>query len=199
MLSTTLKNTGQGSRHGNVSGGFCIVTSEHPSPGSFIMGKKHFNETHGQSSEKLYYIWKCIISRCYNNKDKGYLRYGGRGIRVYKPWINNPKLFINYVKKLHGYSDKIKMTLDRKNNDGNYVPSNLRWTDYHTQTANRGINKNNTSGYKGVTFNKHANKWQSHITVNWDPIYLGLYDSPYEASIARKNYILSNKLDEYGS
>ncbi len=39
MLHTTLKNTRQGSRLGNVSGG-SVVTIEHPSSGCFIMGIK---------------------------------------------------------------------------------------------------------------------------------------------------------------
>lgn len=43
---------------------------------------------------------------------------------------------------------------------------------------------NNTSGFKGVTWNKRASKWQSSIEKNEKYIYLGLYVSLEDAAKA---------------
>ena len=36
---------------------------------------------------ELYRIWKNIISRCYNKKDKWYKSYGGKGVTVDQRWL----------------------------------------------------------------------------------------------------------------
>jgi hypothetical protein len=40
------------------------------------------------------------------------------------------------------------------------------------------------SKYKGVTFNKHAKKFQSQIHLDYSTIYIGLYISEEEAALA---------------
>ena len=53
-----------------------------------------------------------------------------------------------------------------------------------TQTENNrnvGIQKNNTSGYKGVSWSKAAQKWLAQITVDRVNIYLGIFTSKEEA------------------
>ena len=47
------------------------------------------------------------------------------------------------------------------------------------------MNHNNTSGYKGVYFNKHANKWISQIVANNKIIYIGCFLTLDEARDAR--------------
>jgi hypothetical protein len=43
---------------------------------------------------------------------------------------------------------------------------------------NRGKLGNNTSGYKGVTFNKLTQRWRAQIAKDKKSIYLGEYDTP---------------------
>jgi len=45
------------------------------------------------------------------------------------------------------------------------------------------MNRNNLSGYKGVTLHRKG-KWKAKIQFNKKGIYLGLYDTPEEAAIA---------------
>ena len=52
------------------------------------------------------------------------------------------------------------------------------------------VAKNNTSGYKGVYFNKKANKWMSYIRYNNKLINLGLFVNPIDAAIAYNNKAL---------
>lgn len=46
--------------------------------------------------------------------------------------------------------------------------------------------KNNTSGVKGVVWNKAHNKWEAYISVHKERKYLGNYDSLAEAEKARR-------------
>lgn len=46
--------------------------------------------------------------------------------------------------------------------------------------------KDNTSGYKGISWNKNAQKWQVEIKIRGEKIYLGRYDNKENAIKARK-------------
>jgi hypothetical protein len=59
---------------------------------------------------------------------------------------------------------------------------NLRSCTHKENTRNCSIPKNNTSGFKGVTWHKNGKKWRSFIKVDYKQIHLGLYDSKIEAA-----------------
>jgi len=63
--------------------------------------------------------------------------------------------------------------------------SNLRPTTQRGNGANRrSLNKNNTSGYRGVVFSKEKRRWVAQIKVNYKTKRLGYFDSPQEAARA---------------
>ena len=61
---------------------------------------------------------------------------------------------------------------------------NLRICTNRQNSANSKLRKDRKSGYKGVSFNKNAKKWSSQIKVNYERIYLGIYDTPWKAAQA---------------
>lgn len=63
--------------------------------------------------------------------------------------------------------------------------SNLRVASNAQNMHNIGKYENNTSGYKGVSWHKAAQKWCAQIKVNGKRIYLGIYES---AELAHKAY-----------
>lgn len=86
---------------------------------------------------KLYLTHKGMMQRCYYERSIRYERYGGRGIRVHKPW-HNPAVFIVEILALLG-PRPVGRTLDRyPNNDGHYEPGNVRWATKKQQAQNRG-------------------------------------------------------------
>lgn len=61
---------------------------------------------------------------------------------------------------------------------------NLREATFIENLRNRGKYKNNTSGYKGVYFDKKRNSWFAKIFHEKKSIHLGTYNTPIEASKA---------------
>jgi hypothetical protein len=61
--------------------------------------------------------------------------------------------------------------------------TNLRWVTQQQNTQNRALAKNNTSGYKGVSFYK--GKWVSYIMVDGKQINLGHFEKIEEAVAVR--------------
>ena len=64
---------------------------------------------------------------------------------------------------------------------------NLRLATNSQNQQNRPAPKNNTSGYRGVTWHKQANKWMARLCHNKRRITIGFYDTPHEAYQAFKN------------
>jgi hypothetical protein len=62
--------------------------------------------------------------------------------------------------------------------------SNLREVTNKQNTENRGKQRNNTTGYKGVTYNKRLNKYIAQIQHNSKQMHIGVYSTAYEAHIS---------------
>lgn len=112
---------------------------------------------HGESSSRLkkatrlYRIWNLMRRRCLDPKARNYKDYGSRGIRICKEWQEYAP-FRDWAQN-NGYSEGL--TLDRKNNDGDYKPSNCRWLTRKEQNNN----KRNNVLIKAFGEIKNATQW----------------------------------------
>lgn len=86
---------------------------------SIISGKA--NKTHGMSQDRTYKCWSGMIQRCRNPNDHGYKDYGGRGIKICQRWSSFENFYADMGPRPDGLS------IERKNNDGDYEPSNCKW------------------------------------------------------------------------
>lgn len=91
------------------------------------------NKTHGGSRTRLYTIWSAMKRRCLNAKVSEYRWYGGRGIRVCQEWNS----FENFKMWAVNSGYRHNLTLDRKDTNKDYTPSNCRWIPLKEQAANR--------------------------------------------------------------
>lgn len=101
-------------------------------------------------------------------------RSGGRGNRT------------NAV--MHRLVNKTPNGFDADHINGNSLDNqkhNLRTATRRQNCSSRAISKSNTSGFKGVFFQKGgARKWMAQIMVNYKTKYVGIFDTPLMAAAA---------------
>ena len=71
--------------------------------------------------------------------------------------------------------DKKKCVDHIDNNIQNNNLINLRWATKSQNSQNRSMSTRNTSGVKGVSWNKNTNKWRADICINGKKIRLGSF------------------------
>lgn len=89
--------------------------------------------THKMSKSPEFNSWRHLIARCYNKKNAKYKNYGARGIKVCDRWLNS---FENFFSDM-GKKPSSNHSIDRRDNDGNYEPSNCRWGTMQQQASNK--------------------------------------------------------------
>ncbi len=77
-----------------------------------------------RTGTRLYAIWQGMKRRTLTKTNPRYEDYGGRGITICDEWRDSFEAFRNWA-LANGYRDDL--SLDRKDNDGNYCPENCRW------------------------------------------------------------------------
>lgn len=119
---------------------------------------------HGKSKEYLYKEYYQIRGRCYNKNKDNYKYYGGRGITMCDEWLKDFENFYNWAIN-NGY--KKGLSIDRINNNGNYEPSNCRWTTHKEQCNNRNSNV-------VITFNnktQNLTQWAMELNMPYNTLY----------------------------
>lgn len=83
---------------------------------------------HLDTTSRTYHAWTEMKRRC---RDKP--EWAGRGIIVCARWVNSYPNFLADMGECPGKG----WSIDREDNDGNYAPSNCRWTTVKQQANNR--------------------------------------------------------------
>lgn len=102
-------------------------------------------KTHGESGCKEYNTWARIKARCYDINCKKYDDYGGRGIKMCDRWFNSYELFLLDM----GRAPSPLHSIDRIDVNGDYEPSNCKWSTPREQANNKRRNVIHT--YKDET------------------------------------------------
>jgi hypothetical protein len=147
-----------------------IKESSIPEINKKIRNKKgnNFKHGHGRNGKesKTYRSWQSMKERCSNIKNKQYRDYGGRGITVCDRWLK----FENFLEDMGECPNKL--TLDRKNNNGNYCKSNCRWATQKKQNRNKRNNIIVTFNNKNLLLIELAEKINIPYLVLWKRLYI---------------------------
>jgi hypothetical protein len=118
----------------------------------------------------------------YLSKHKWYaINSGGYATRAYME--DGKKIVV----RMHRLIMNVPEDLVVDHIDGNTLnnqKANLRICTRAENCRNRGINKNNTSGYKGVYWNKSKKRWAASIRYNRKRVNCGHYKCEHEAAAA---------------
>lgn len=115
-------------------------------------------KTHNLSQTPEYDVWIAIKQRCGNRNVKNWKDYGGRGIKICREWRGSFEAFIKSV----GRRPTPKHCIERKDNNGNYEPSNVKWATRSEQ--NRNHRRNRWIEFNGS--NKVLSDWAKEIGIH---------------------------------
>lgn len=133
---------------------------------------------HGKSGTPEYTAWCRMRQRVMDRNSRDYKDYGGRGIKICSRWLESFQYFYDDM----GDKPTFSHSLDRIDNDGNYEPSNCKWSTKTEQALNRRP-RGNKSGYLGVYWDKTMLKYQAMMTHNKKHIHLGFFEEPEVAAM----------------
>lgn len=148
-----------------------LVSGKSQSCGCFRTEKvsvvmREIKTKHNWYGTRLYKAWQSMKMRCTNPNNHNYENYGGRGIKLCEEWREFTP-FKEWALN-NGYDDTL--TIDRIDVNGNYEPSNCRWTTIAVQNNNKRNNRFVT--YNGRT--QTVSQWAEELNINRDTIYTRL-------------------------
>lgn len=121
----------------------------------------------------------------YANKRAGCARPIGNGVLYRFIGIRKKQYFEQVLAWAYMTGAWPVLTIDHKNKDQlDNKWDNLRLATRSQNQMNRGLQSNNTSGYKGVVWHKIIKKWVARIKIDNKTKHLGCFTSPEEAFVA---------------
>ena len=125
---------------------------------------QYIHNHHKKANTHLYQKYLGIKRRCYNQREKNYLYYGARGIKMCDEWLNDFQKFYDCAIS-NGY--KKNLTIDRIDSNGDYSPDNCRWVDNYVQANNKRNSYFIT--YKGET--KTLAQWVKDLEIPYKTLW----------------------------
>jgi hypothetical protein len=115
---------------------------------------------HGRTHSREYAAWGGMLYRCETATAQQYADYGGRGISVCDRWHDFGAFLADMGEAPAG------MTLERRDVNGNYEPSNCRWATPFDQAQNRRNTRRVTIGQD----TKSLREWCIQFGVSWSMV-----------------------------
>lgn len=118
---------------------------------------------HGKSSTAEYRSWNAMRHRCEDPKCQSFPNYGGRGIKVCRRWSASFPAFLEDM----GNKPNPSLSIERRDNNGDYTPENCYWATDKEQQNNTRWNRRLT--HNGQT--KTVSEWAEETGLNPSTIH----------------------------
>lgn len=126
-------------QHSNLRGG-SVVSCGCQRVDNARSAKRHGAARRGRKG-RTYQAWIAMRTRCRNTRQPGWVNYGGRGIGIAPEWDSYEQFLADMGECPEG------MTLERRDSEGDYEPSNCCWATRAEQ--NRNTRRNVFVDYEG--------------------------------------------------
>ena len=171
---------------GHVAAGRVFSCGCQASENSKKANTKHGHAKVGKHSPE-YRVYRGMLTRCCNEKEKSYPDYGGRGIRVFPEW-QGPGGFEAWFAYL-GSRPSTKHSIDRINVNGNYEPGNVRWATKEEQANNTTTNR--ILEYKGRQ--QTISQWAREKGMHPSTLHVRLYKLRWDVCRALEEPVVQGK------
>lgn len=146
--------------------------------------------THPLHNRTIYIAWMDMKKRCLNPNNESYPIYGGKGVKIYEPWIENYVLFLEWAVK-NGWQKGLQLDKDTKGDGMLYSPETCCWV-----TPIENANKRSTSVYfehKGqkLTLRQIARLENVNYNILYSRIYM--FNMSLEEAISKPVKVGSHK------
>ncbi len=146
------------------------------------------NTKHRLCGDPLYHVWASVLNRCYDPNGKGYIYYGGKGIKVCDRWLNVENFIKDNVDKYAKH-----LTIDRIDTNGNYEPDNVRWITLAEQAMNTGPKHWGKVKYKGVCWCPRRKVYRVNCYNNKRYVSLGHFNDSVSAANHYDEFVYKHK------
>jgi hypothetical protein len=96
--------------------------------------ERNYKHGKGNLEYRLYREWCAMKGRCYTASSTNFQHWGGKGVTVCNEWREDFEIFEKWALE-NGYTDKL--TIERKDVNGHYEPSNCKWITLAEQQLNK--------------------------------------------------------------
>lgn len=125
-------------------------------------------------------------------------RHGYHVITLYKSGVRYFKIVHrlvaeSFIYNPNNYKEVNHIDMNKSNNN----VANLEWCDREYNINHMYKNKNTSSKYKGVSFDKNRKLWQSYVDINKKRLSLGRFETEEDANQYRLNFIKQLKTINY--
>jgi len=147
-----------------------------------MLTKEQLKEVLDYSPETGVWVWKKATRKGFTGKRAGQLSRGYRYIRLFGRLYLEHRLAFLYME-----GEIPPQQVDHINR----VRADNRWDNLrhasHTENCHNMWSNRNTSGVKGVSWDKKNSKWLAQISVNGKQMNLGRFATKEEAAAAHKS------------
>jgi hypothetical protein len=123
------------------------------------------NIKHNLCGTKTYTTWLNMIKRCTDPNNNSYKNYGARGIKLCDKWLT----FKGFYEDMGDRPNET--TLDRIDNDGNYLKENCKWSTKKEQANNRRNSRIITYKNKTQTLQQWADELGINVKKLWNRLF----------------------------